>query len=197
MSEQNFIKPERVVANKANEIIKNWEKTEIYDILTEYFMRSEKFEARDKDYSLNKGIHCIGGVGSGKTKAFEVFKEILKVQENGFFKMVECRHIVRDYKSQGDLIIDRYGRDSKRAICFDELGLEEQGVRVFGNTTNVMAEILTDRYRLFIDKGIKTYTISNLDMSSLNEVYGERLHDRIGEMSNIIMVDGDSFRKLK
>jgi hypothetical protein len=75
--------------------------------------------------------------------------------------------------------------------------LEEQGVRVFGNTTNVMAEILTDRYRLFIDKGIKTYTISNLDMSSLNEVYGERLHDRIGEMSNIIMVDGDSFRKLK
>ena len=181
------------VRTKAIEMIGGgWVKTEIYDILTEYFTLNKAFEARG--FSFKKGIHCIGGVGTGKTKAFEVFKEILRSQ-NSFFKMIECRHVIRDYKGMNDEIIDLYGRNSKHPVCFDDLGSEEQGIRVFGNTTNVMAEILTDRYQSFINKGLKTYTVSNLDMTNFETVYGERMRDRIKEMSNIIIVSGKSFRK--
>lgn len=181
-----------MVSEKANGMIKNWNKTEIYDILIEYFLDSDRFEKRG--YSLSKGIHCIGNIGTGKTKAFEVIREMTRGTKR-FFAMVECRHIVRDYKGMNDSVIDLYGRHSNTTVCFDELGLEEQGVRVFGNTTNVMAEILTDRYKLFTDKGIKTFTISNLDMKNFKLVYGDRLYDRIREMSNIITVKGDSFRR--
>lgn len=184
--------PYQMVSDKANEMVKNWNKTEVYDILIEYFLGSDRFEKRGFD--LNKGIHCIGNIGTGKTKAFEIIREMTRGSKR-FFPMIECRHIVRDYKGMNDSVIDQYGRHSNTPVCFDELGLEEQGVRVFGNTTNVMAEILTDRYKLFIDKGIKTYTISNLDMANFKLTYGDRLQDRIKEMSNIIIVKGDSFRK--
>ncbi len=187
-----MINPYELVADKARELMPNWQKTEFYDILTEYFTGSAKFT--DRGYDLEKGLHCIGPIGTGKTKAFEVFRELLRSQST-FFKMVECRHVIRDYKSQNDAIIDLYGRNSKAAVCFDELGLEEQEVRVFGNTTNVMAEIMADRYQLYTRTGQKTYTISNLDMVSFAELYGPRMADRIKEMDNIIEVHGESFRK--
>lgn len=192
---KNRKNPYDAVSEKAKDIIPNWTKTELYDILTEYFCNSERFNSRGEGYSLKKGIHCIGSIGTGKTKAFEVIQEMLRGVEGKYFQIIECRHIVRDYKTSNDSVIDIYGRDSRKAVCFDELGLEEQGVRVFGNTTNVMAEILTDRYKLFTDKGIKTFTISNLSMSNFEKMYGERLRDRIREMSNVIVVEGDSFRK--
>jgi len=187
-----MIDPYELVANKAREMMPDWTKTEFYDILTEYFTGSQKFT--DRGFNLKKGLHCIGPIGTGKTKAFEVFRELLRSQNN-FFKMVECRHVIRDYKSQNDTVIDLYGRNSKGPICFDELGLEEQEVRVFGNTTNVMAEIMADRYQLYTRTGLKTYTISNLDMISFEALYGSRMRDRITEMDNIIEVHGESFRK--
>lgn len=187
-----MIDPYQLVEDKAREMIPNWTKIDFYDILTEYFTGSPKFTARG--YDLKKGLHCIGPVGTGKTQAFEVFRELLRSQIT-FFKMIESRHLVRDYKSQNDAVIDKYGRHAKTPCCFDELGLEEQGVRVFGNTTNVMAEIMADRYQLYIRTGLKTYTISNLGMKGFGELYGPRMADRIKEMSNIIEVNGESFRK--
>ncbi len=190
---KNRKNPYELVRFKAEEMVEGWEHTELYDILTEYFLNSDRFEKRNTKWNLNKGIHCIGPVGTGKTKAFEILRELMRGSDR-FFDVVECRHIVREYKNRQDAVLDQYGRNLRRIVCFDEMGFEEQGIRFFGNTTNVMAEIMTDRYKLFTDHGIKTITISNLSMPNFETMYGERLRDRLREMSNVIIVKGDSFR---
>lgn len=186
-----------------------WKRTELYDILEEYFTKSPKFT--DRGYDLSKGILTLGGVGTGKTTAFEVFHRISR-GTNQYFQMVATRHIVREFRVQQDIIIDRYGRNSFKTkpimgggskmdhenpltYYFDDLGLEETNARTFGNATNVMADILLDRYDNFKNYGQKTFGSSNLDADGLEKVYGARMRDRFKEMMNVITINGESFRK--
>jgi DNA replication protein DnaC len=181
-----------IVEEKAKELIPDFKHIELYDILAEYFSGSSLFENRG--YDLDKGILITGGVGTGKTQAFKIFRELLR-SSNGFFKMESTRKIIRDYSEHGVKVLNQYGMDSKHPIYFDDLGLEEVNVRMYGNTANVMNEILLDRYDNFRSEGVKTYASSNLGAKQFEEIYGERTRDRIREMCNIINVTGKSFRK--
>jgi DNA replication protein DnaC len=91
--------------------------------------------------------------------------------------------------------LNEYGRESKSTVYFDDLGLEEVNVKMFGNSANVMSEILIDRYDSFKTKGVLTYASSNLTPSQFEDVYGARMRDRMKEMFNLITVKGESFRK--
>jgi len=182
----------KLVEDRAKVLIPDFKKTEIYDILAEYFARSDKFTARG--YDLNKGLLIVGDVGTGKTAAFEVFRELLRCSDR-FFNMVSCRQIIRDYTTEGAKVLNKYGRDSITTVYFDDLGLEEVNVKMYGNNANVMSEIMLDRYENFKRKGVKTYATSNLGAKEFSEIYGERMRDRMREMFNFIPVKGESFRK--
>jgi|TARA_Y100000310_G_scaffold162046_1_gene161982 DNA replication protein DnaC len=182
----------KLVEDRAMMLIDGFVKTELYDILTEYFTSSAKFT--DRGYDLKKGLLVCGSVGNGKTDAFNVFRSILE-PTNKRFKFMECDYLVRDYKAQGDSIIDVYGRRSVTPTYFDDLGSEEMNIKVYGNNMDVMGSILNDRYKLFKDNGLKTYVTTNLTPDQISDLYGVRMRDRLKEMMNYITVSEDSFRK--
>lgn len=185
-------KNSKITEDRAKLLVDGFQMTEIYHILTEYFSKDEAFVKRG--YDLNKGLLVVGPVGTGKTEAFNVFQEIFRCS-NQFFLIVATRHIIRDYTNDGAKILNKYGKKSFDTIYFDDLGLEEVNTKMFGNNANVMSEILMDRYENFKRKGVLTFASSNLSAKQFEEIYGERMRDRMREMFNIIQVTGKSFRK--
>lgn len=183
----------QIVIDKANFMIEGFELTEIYEILTDYVTKDDAFLKRSDKYSFEKGLLVLGSVGTGKTQAFNVFREISR-GSNNFFDVVSTRHIIRDYTVEGASVLSKYGRDSKRVIYFDDLGLEEVNAKMYGNNANVMSEILMDRYENFKRYGTKTFASSNLNATQFEEIYGVRMRDRFKEMFNVVKVTGESFR---
>lgn len=194
------------VAELARKNNPEWVKTELYDILFEYFSNSPDFEKRG--YSLKKGLLLMGGVGCGKTTAINIFQELTR-NTNMVFSMINCRHIVRDFRKKGEDVIDKYGRDSCKSIYYyeskpdefpsalyiDDLGHGEVVSKQWGNESNVIADILLDRYENFQRVGQKTHGSTNLDADGFEKIYGARTRDRMREMMNLIIVKGESFRK--
>jgi DNA replication protein DnaC len=86
----------------------------------------------------------------------------------------------------------RYGRQSflpgthtPQAICFDDLGLEPL-MQHYGNTCNVMAEVLLSRYDCFATHGMITHITTNLNSAELEDHYGKRIRSRMRELFNLI-----------
>lgn len=187
----------------------SWQLMEIHRILFEYFSQSPDFEKRG--YNLKKGLLLMGGVGTGKTTAMKLFQGIVWNQDHRF-GIVNCRHIVRDFRRQGEEIVDKYGRRSfarrmgqdgsgyEQGIhpviwCIDDLGHGEVISKQYGNESNVIADILLDRYENFQRVGQITHATTNLDPDGFEKIYGARTRDRMREMMNLIVVEGESYRK--
>ena len=84
--------------------------------------------------------------------------------------------------------------DIPRVHCFDDLGVE-QPVNHWGNSCNVMAEILLSRYDLWISHKMITHITTNLNSQELEEAYGNRLRSRMRAMFNLIAFDPSSADK--
>lgn len=177
------------------------EREKLYYELWLYFKGNKDFEKDGKQ--LYKGLLLRGEVGCGKTMAMRVFQRLTAPNS---FKLVETTHIVRDLNSEGMSVIDKYGRNSFRPgeigepkrvptnICLDDLGLEETNSKIYGNSANTIADILTDRYTAFIEHEMITHATTNLNSESLRKIYGQRVSNRLKEMVNIINVEGGSLR---
>jgi hypothetical protein len=55
--------------------------------------------------------------------------------------------------------------------------------------------VILDRYEIFIENKIKTHLTTNLTNSQLQTRYDLRVYDRLKEMFNFVILDGDSLRK--
>lgn len=194
----------RIVAPKIFERVPFvWDKAreELYYTLWLYFKQSKDFEKGDR--KLYKGIMLRGAIGCGKTMAMRAFQHLGGVSS---FKIIATTHIVRDLHKDGMGVIDKYGRESFRPgdigelkrvpvdLCLDDLGLEDTNSKIYGNSANVIADILTDRYEAFIEHGMLTHATTNLNAESLQTIYGARVRNRLKEMVNIINVEGQSLR---
>jgi DNA replication protein DnaC len=73
-------------------------------------------------------------------------------------------------------------------LLFDDLGLE-QTPKYYGNECNVIAEILLNRYDLFVSKRMMTHITTNLSASELESIYGNRIRSRMREMFNLVAFD--------
>lgn len=173
---------------------------DFYKLLFLYFSKDEKYEECDSSYSLSKGLLIIGKIGNGKSTIMEIFKNN--------FKIIPARYIVREFHIEGMTILDKYGRHSFHhtaanacdygkpiTYCFDDLALEETDSKLYGNSANVMADILLDRHEMFQKFGLITHAITNLEVDDLKEIYGDRIRDRMKEMFNLIVFLDDSLRK--
>ena len=89
------------------------------------------------------------------------------------------REISFEFEKDGFSVINHYSKGSfvryadmpfiPKVYCFDDLGLE-QTPKYYGNECNVMAEILLNRYDLFVSKRMMTHITTNLSASEL-EIY--------------------------
>lgn len=166
-----------------------------FHILSLYFMGDPLLEIIDGGkWRLNKGWALLGPIGCGKTSMIMGFN----VNPTNCFGGVSCRKVAADYAqkdSGGSLTIDRYSgvleappfdNWGQRFIgrMFDDLGTENNK-KHFGNESNVMEEIILNRYDN-IDLTAKTHFTSNLSAEQIEEVYGPRVRSRLRQMCNFL-----------
>ncbi|MGE7775981.1 hypothetical protein ACQKLP_14730 [Chitinophaga sp. NPDC101104] len=166
--------------------------------LLAYFLQDEAV-AKDEGLDLKKGVLITGPVGCGKTSILRVMRtycsEVLRPQ------MFSCREIAFEFAQVGHEIIQRYGRGSffpyshvPRVHAYDDLGLEGQAM-YWGNSCNVMAEILLSRYDLFRSHEMLTHATTNLNSAELEAAYGNRVRSRMREMFNLVAFSPNSIDK--
>lgn len=184
---------------------------QIFWALCLYFTGDKRFEDLSftnsdgkrvsRGYSLEKGIMVVGPIGCGKTTLMRMFM----ANQQCCYSLQSCLKVAESYIAEegGDKrdILEYYSRDiktpsnsnifrhSELGICFDDLGIEDVRKK-FGNTTNVMAYILTRRYDVV--KRNHTHITTNLSADNIETFYGSRLRSRMREMFNQIRYDQES-----
>jgi energy-coupling factor transporter ATP-binding protein EcfA2 len=158
--------------------------------LIAYFLKDEP-TCFQHGIDLSKGILLSGPVGCGKTSLLNLMK-ILTPSEHKFI-VKPCRNISFEFIQDGYQIIHKYSTgklylSEPRTYCFDDLGTENN-LKYFGNECNIMAEIVLNRYDLFISKKIITHITTNLSASEIETHYGNRVRSRLRAMLNLISYD--------
>jgi len=149
--------------------------------------------------NLRKGILLTGPIGSGKTALMQLISYFFPRETQ--YQVKPTREISFEFEKDGFAVINHYSKGSfvryanmpflPKVYCFDDLGLE-QTPKYFGNECNVMAEILLNRYDLFISKRMLTHITTNLSASELESIYGNRIRSRMREMFNLVAFDRDT-----
>ncbi len=186
--------------NEKKELILTDQSKPIYNALCQYFAKDKAFEDTGLTMnipSLDKGLLLIGGYGCGKTSSLEVFHHIGRYfyNETGdtfmWFRTISCNGLVNEFEGlespkDKDNFIKKYVGG---VVYFDDFGTENIASN-FGKR-NLMKDILEERYL----KKKKCHLTSNLSLEEIAEKYGGRVFDRMQEMFNIIVWEGESFRK--
>lgn len=147
----------------------------------------------------DKGILQIGHKGVGKTMMMRIMQVIFKNTERRF-KWVKVTDIADLLKSKAMTEMDvkeMYGRGLKCDLYIDDLGFGNADVKIWSNEINIIAEILFERDELFVLEGYRTHLSSNIpttvpadeapNVRSLERLYGDRILDRIKQMTNLIV----------
>lgn len=148
-----------------------------------------------------KGFFVIGDVGVGKSAMVKTIQVLLKDTEMRFkwVNAYELKDLSELYNIAEIKAI--YGRESNCDLYIDDVGFSFD-VKRYGNTINIISELIMERYDLFVNSGIKTHFSTNLLISSedqniptIEKLYGNRVLDRIKEMCELIPFNGQSLRK--
>lgn len=149
----------------------------------------------EEGYSLKKGLLLTGGVGCGKT----TIMRLLTPNQQMSYAIVSCRKVRDEFEIDGSEALIKYSGkvysnlnkfgQKEIGTCFDDLGTEREA-RHFGNTKNVMEEIILNRYDKLPHHF--THVTTNLTAAQIEENYGARVRSRLREMFNIISFDKDA-----
>lgn len=164
--------------------------------LIAYFIEDNK-SALQLGLNLSKGILLVGPVGCGKTSLMNLMRYLARPE--GKFILKPCRDIGYEFINDGYEVIQKYGQDTRirqgqrvtARYCFDDLGIENN-LKYYGNSCNVMAEVMLSRYDIFINKKITTHITTNLSASEIEQHYGVRVRSRLREMMNLIAFENNA-----
>ena len=176
-------------------------RTEKYKLVFDYFTGNPEFTSQG--YSFSKALMICGSVGTGKTLMMRIFAHLFMDEfKRPIFEVRDANEIVREFLIEGFVVLDRYSRkhffekkNAPKGLCIDDLGMENNKVKSFANEANVIADIISSRYKLMHECGMKTFATTNCPPDQLENLYGERVSDRMNEMFNIIVLNGKSLRK--
>lgn len=149
-----------------------------------------------------KGVFVVGGIGTGKSSMMRIFQNIFKDTDRRF-KWVHAYEL-KDLSEEITVneIKAYYGYECKTDLYIDDIGFAID-VKRYGNTVNIISELIIERYDLFVTSGYRTHLSSNIvtaikDNSTtptIEKLYGVRVLDRIKEMCELISFNGESLRK--
>lgn len=172
----------------------------IYRQVYEKFIRGLKPEGVHE-----KGVLLIGGIGVGKSILMLVIQRLFKDTPRRFKKVtaLELKDLLTEYTEADVKRI--YGRELLMDLYIDDIGFEGGGYKRYGNDIHIVAELIFERYDLFLSHGYKTHFSSNLPLkvnkekypgvTDLTDMYGDRCTDRLREMCDTITWKGASLRK--
>ena len=168
------------------------ENENVIDDLIKYF-NNDKSSTLD----LKKSIILHGNVGSGKTKIMEILR--LCNFDDRSFGIKECRDMSERFLAENYNGIHVFGKGAVsvnkfRHMLFDDLGAEND-INYFGNKVNVMSDIITDRYKHYVNSNLKTHLTTNLTKEQIESEYDARIISRLNQMSNFVVLGGSSNSK--
>jgi DNA replication protein DnaC len=163
---------------------------ETYNQLKYYFSNDKRFKG-----DLSKSLLLLGSYGTGKTfamKLFMIFNFVMKTSK--YFSIYNSDEIIDTFCSKGRSSIEFYNPERSN-ICIDELGQDSGKHYYFGSVDDPIGVLMRRRYDLFIETGIKTHAISNLDLDGFRQRFGSAIYDRMFEMFNIVVFESESWRR--
>ena len=191
---------------------------DLFDLLVYYFAGNEagflakgyKLAAQEpsidvETLSIHKGLAFFGSPGVGKTMLLRTF------QQNPIrpYGLVSAKQVELAYRAgvEGRQAQARLGGATGKHLCIDDVATEAAVVKDFGNAEAPLARVILDRYDRY-QMGLlsrwATHLSSNnalhrsddvpADMPTWDELYGERVVDRLYELCNIIPFVGGSRR---
>ena len=198
------------------------EKTTVSDLIFDIgkIIYGEKFDISDvsinklykQSYSVfknrilgksNKGVFVVGGIGTGKSAMMKVMQKLLKDTDCRFkwINGYELKDMSETYTLSE--IKEYYGKSLLCDLYIDDIGFSID-VKRYGNTINIISEIIMERYDLYIESGFVTHFSSNIlpmikentkNLPTIESIYGARVLDRMKEMCELITFNGQSLRK--
>ena len=198
----NFTRGKEIIESVGREFTKDFNVNESL-FLAYKSVYENLINGLDKN-AKSKGLLIIGSIGVGKTLMMKVYQKMFLGSKRAF-KMIKGASL-QDLLEVNSIfeIKQAYGYDLKMDLYIDDIGINNPDFKRYGNSTNVIAEILMERYELFIDEGFKTHLSSNLlarlennpnNIPTIETLYTNRVFDRIKEMCELIVIDGKSLRK--
>lgn len=164
--------------NKNDEFIVLDENKAMYTQLFYYLLGSQKFNG-----NLKRNILLIGNYGNGKTTLLKILGKIIENNSNKIIEFLSCQNLHTK--------IDEIEKYYKKSLILDEIGKEIFEVNDYGTKRSPIIELLGQRYL----NNAFTLASANYTLETFNDKYGGYIGDRMGEMFNVFVVKGKSFRK--
>lgn len=142
-----------------------------------------------------RGILLNGDIGVGKSEMMRVMQQLF-LNTRRTFCWVNARHIkamLRDYSALE--ILEMYGTSFKNDLYLDDIGIGSESINSWGNVVNIIGEIIMDRSELFVREGFLTHFTCNITTEEIEKIYGDRVFDRMVEMTNLLTWTGKSLRR--
>ncbi len=140
------------------------------------------------------GLKIMGGPGTGKSTLVKAMQGVINQynmsQPFGAIGLViQPALLIADRCLRGDCEMSITAMIKKPALAIDDLGLEPVTVKYYGSELMPVRDIVHQR----INDNAPTIIVTNLNEADILKKYGERLRDRMKDMSTIIL-DGISNR---
>lgn len=168
---------------------------------------------------IHRGVLLIGGKGLGKTSLMRIMHILFKDTTRRFRYITAQKLILMLDEFKLSELIDYFTVEYPSDLYIDDIAIKKiDDVKKWGNSINIISELIHARYDLFVSKGYKTHLSSNIppnidtkaiaekfkdnpevlnkmmNTATLIDVYGERVVDRIKEMNELIIFQGESLR---
>ena len=143
-----------------------------------------------------KGLWLEGNMGTGKSTLLRAIKNFCAIYDDDrspnlprYMVWRHAKDIASGYEEEGAKYLTELC--NIETLIIDDLGTEPSTTMRYGNTLNVVEELLSRRY----DRKKMTMVTTNLSMDQVKKDYRERIYDRVRETFNIIEFIGPSHRK--
>lgn len=150
-----------------------------------------------------KGFLIIGSKGVGKSTLMRIMQKVFLGTQREFVAVdaLKIKDLLDEYSVSE--IKSMYGFDLKKDLLIDDIGKGATEIKEYGNTINIISELLFERYDLYIKEGYLTHLTSNIitntnntdvNIVTLEKLYKDRVYDRLKEMTRVINWSGQSLR---